>query len=268
MDVYETDTKFKDQTKNASTPFVSDAAFTELCSMTQSSSFRNEILDAIESQIRYIASQIATSSVSGGLRDDSGEPSDATSQGYPASSEDDKSLLYETSASDFTTPNCPDKRKDERRFSDVCGTSVASPTFCLKLGTVDRSTSRLENDRKSEVTLPSYTEMCGDEEDLFAANEPSEDTESNAKEENVSESGDSEETPARLPGCFGDYETGIPAAAKYYRYIGKQRPNYEEFEITARWTLPARVPPAESTAVDCVMSVERYGDVVQNISLS
>ena len=235
--------------------------------MTQSSSFLNEILDAIESQIRYIASQIATSSVSGGLRDDGGEPSDATSQGYPASSKDDKSLLYETSASDFTTPNCPNKRKDERRFSDVSGTSVASPTFCLKLGAVDRSTSTLENDRKSEVTLPSYTEMCGDE-DLSAANEPLEDTESNAKEENVSESGDSEERPARLPGCFGDYETGIPAAAKHYRYIGKQRPNYEEFEITARRTVPARVPPADSTAVDFETAVERYADLVgQDISL-
>ena len=219
--------------------------------MRQSSSLRNEILEAIASQIRYIASQIATPSVSENLKDDGGT-SDASSQGYPASSEDDQSLLYETSASEFTAPHYADKQEDEQRFSDVCGTSAAS----VVLSAVDRSTSRLENDKKSEITLPSYTEMCGDEENLFAADEISEDTESDA-EENVAGSGDNEEPPIRLPGCFGDYETGKPAAVKHYRYIGKQRPNYEEFEDTARRTVPARVPPADSTIVDIETAVER-----------
>ena len=238
-----------------STFFVSDAAYTEFYSMRQSSSLWNEILQAIESQIRYIASQIATPSVSENLKDDGGT-SDATSQGYPASSEDDQSLLYETSASELTAPHYADKPEDEQRSSDVSGTSAASLSTSMVLSAVDRSTSRLENDKKSEITLPSYTEMCGDEENIFAVDEISEDTESDA-EENVAGSGDNEEPPVRLPGCFGDYETGKPAAVKHYRYIGKQRPNYEEFEDTARRTVPARVPPADNTVVDIETAVER-----------
>ena len=238
-----------------STFFVSDAAYTELYSMTHSSNLRNEILEAIESQISYIASQIAAPSVSENLRDD-GRTSDATSQGYQASIEDDQSLLYETSASEFTVQHYADKQEDEQRFSDVSGTSAASLSVSMVLSAVDRSTSRAETDNKSDITLPSYTEVCGDEENLIAADEISEDTESDA-EENVAGSGDNEEPPVILPGCFGDYETGKPAAVKHYRYIGKQRPNYEEFEDTARRTVPARVPPADSTVVDIETAVER-----------
>ena len=227
--------------------------------MTQSSSLRNEILEAIESQIRSIASQIATPSVSENLRDGGGS-SNATSQGYQPSSEDDQSLLYETSASEFTAPHYADKPEDEQRVSDVFGTSAVSLSVSMKLSAVDQSTSRADNDKKSEITLPSYTEMCGDEENLNAANELSEDIEYDAEEENVSGLGENEEPFVRMPGCFGDYETGKPAAVKHYRYIGKQRPNYEEFENTARRTVPARVPPADSTVVDIETAVERYAD--------
>ena len=115
--------------------------------------------------------------------------------------------------------------------------------------------------------MPSYTEICGDEEGLDRSLRD-QDVDEDTENDDLIPGSNVESIHFALPGCSGDFMVGNQLAQdarlakasspKNYRYIGKRRPNYEEFEATSSPRKEHVVPPADSTAHDVHLLVNRY----------
>ena len=171
------------------------------------------------------------------------------------------SLSGSAKESGLTLPSLIEMDRDERSLLEERSESTVSSYMELNEDEGDQA----KEDGRSEITLPSYTEMCGDEDSLAQRGQNVEEEDID-DEEIIHGSDIIEDSNVAMPGCFGDCMVGnqlpqdirLPRASslKNYRYIGKRRPNYDEFETTPEsrggqgYREESRVPPAESTAVD------------------
>ena len=253
-----------------------------------------QLLNAIEYQIRKLSNQIYSSSRSECPSSTSDELA-AKTLDQNDNSDEESSIQGSENDSEFTVQNCPESsyEKSLSGTEKVCRDTVSrdaknsedekrpwedKPYESMKhvarhamLG--EEQVTHTKDGEHSEITLPSYTEMCGDEDSLDQSLRDREVGEDTEDDDIVAWSDANDNTNVAMPGCFGDCMVGnqlpqdirLPKASslKNYRYIGKRRPKYEEFETTPdtegnkSHREELRVPPADSTKHDVHLLVNR-----------
>ena len=263
------------------------------CNYFFSIKLKIQLLNAIEYQIRKLSNHIYSSSRSECSSSTSGE-SAAKTLDQNDNSDEESSMQGSENHSEFTVQNCPESSY-ERSFSGTekeCRDTVSSDAknsedekrpWEDKPGSMihvarhamldEEEVTHTKDEEHSEITLPSYTEMCGGEDSLDQSLRDREVGEDTGDDDIAAESDVNDNTNVAMPGCFGDCMVGnqlpqdirLPKASsrKNYRYIGKRRPKYEEFETTpdSQGNKSHReelgVPPADSTKHDVQLLVNR-----------
>ena len=195
--------------------------------------------------------------------------SEASLQSYPELSYEESFTSYEQSLPSFDE-NLSETEREKRVTVSRCSERSRGKfeiSASTRAGNSQEQEGKAKDEECSEITLPSYTEMCGDEESLDG-NLRDRDIDEDTENDDLVPGSNVESIHFALPGCSGDFMVGnqLPQDArlarassrKNYRYIGKRRPNYEEFEATSSPREEHRVPPADSTAHDVRLLVNRY----------